>query len=333
MYAGFSPGSDVVSCTWSTGMTEEAVIEEEHDHHQVNGGARQLLIALLIVVVVMVAEVVGGLLSNSLALLGDAGHMLVDALALSISLMAIWIARRPADTAKTYGYHRVEIIAALTNGIILVLVAVFIFYRAYQRLLEPPEVDAALMMGIAAIGLVANLAGILLLRRARHTSINIKAAVWHILGDTISSCGVIVGGIIIAVTGWGIVDPVIAIVIGTIILWGAVRLVRESSDILLEAVPAHIQMSEVSQVMMNVPGVRDVHDMHIWTITSGIYALSAHILIDDQTVARSAEIVRAVEEKLARHFDITHTTLQLECEKCEGCSEGLVCDITRQEVN
>jgi cobalt-zinc-cadmium efflux system protein len=283
--------------------------------------------------VVMVAEIVGGLLSNSLALLGDAGHMLVDALALSISLIAIWIARRPADTAKTYGYHRVEIMAALTNGVILVLVAVFIFYRAYQRLLEPAEIDAALMMVIAAIGLVANLVGMLLLRGARHTSINIKAAFWHILGDTISSFGVIVGGIIIAITDWRIVDPIIAIVIGTIILWGAVRLVRESSDILLEAVPGHIQMEEVGQVMMNIPGVRDVHDMHIWTITSGIYALSAHVLIDDQTVARSAEITRVVERELTRRFNITHTTLQLECEKCEGCSEGLVCGITRQEAH
>jgi cobalt-zinc-cadmium efflux system protein len=313
-------------------MTEEAVIRAESEHHQVTGGARQLLITLLIVVVVMVAEIVGGMLSNSLALLGDAGHMLVDALALSISLIAIWIARRPADTTKTYGYHRVEIMAALTNGVILVLVAVFIFYRAYQRLLEPPEVNAALMMVIAVIGLVANLTGILLLRSARHTSINIKAAFWHIFGDTISSCGVIVGGIIIAATGWGIVDPVIAIVIGIIILWGAVRLVRESSDVLLEAVPGHIQIGEVAQVMMDVPGVRDVHDMHIWTITSGIYALSAHVLIDDQTVARSAEITRAIEQELTRRFNIAHTTLQLECEKCESCSEGLVCGITRQQV-
>jgi len=311
----------------------EPIMHEEHDHHQVIGGTRPLLFALLIVVVVMVAEIVGGLLSNSLALLGDAGHMLVDALALSISLVAIWIARRPADTAKTYGYHRVEIMAALANGIILVLVAVLIFYQAYQRLLDPPEVEAPLMMGIAAVGLVANLAGILLLRRARHSSINVKAAFWHVLGDTISSLGVIIGGIIIAITGWGIVDPIIAIIIGTIILWGAVRLVRESSDILLEAVPGHIQTDDVGRAMMNISGVRDVHDMHIWTITSGIYALSAHVLIEDQTVARSAEISRVIEQELALRFQITHTTLQLECEKCENCSEGLVCGIARQETH
>lgn len=309
------------------------MMRDEHDHHQVVSGTRPLLFALLIVLAVMVAEIVGGLLSNSLALLGDAGHMLVDALALSISLIAIWIARRPADTAKTYGYHRVEIMAALTNGVILVLVAVFIFYGAYQRLLEPPEVEAPLMMGIAAVGLVANLAGMLLLRRARHSSINVKAAFWHVLGDTISSVGVIIGGIIIAITGWGVVDPIIAIVIGVIILWGAVRLVRESSDILLEAVPGHIQMDEVGRAMMNISGVRDVHDVHIWTITTGIYALSAHVLIEDQTVARSAEISRAIEQELARRFQITHTTLQLECEKCESCSEGLVCGITRQEAH
>jgi len=306
---------------------------DEHNHHQTAGGTRPLLFALLIVLVIMVAEIVGGLLSNSLALLSDAGHMLVDALALSISLIAIWIARRPANTAKTFGYHRVEIMAALANGVILALVAIYIFYRAYQRLLEPPQVEASLMMTIAAIGLVANLAGILLLRRARHTSINIKAAFWHVLGDTVSSLGVIVGGIIISITGWGIIDPIIAILIGAIVLWGAVRVVRESSDILLEAVPKHIQMGEVGRTMMNVSGVRDVHDMHIWTITSGIYALSAHVLVEDQTVARSAEIARAVEQELSRRFQITHTTLQLECEKCESCSEGLVCGITRQETH
>jgi cobalt-zinc-cadmium efflux system protein len=308
-------------------------VHDEHNRHQVAGGTRPLLFTLLIVVVIMAAEIVGGLLSNSLALLSDAGHMLVDALALSISLIAIWIARRPADTAKTFGYHRVEIMAALANGVILALVAVFIFYEAYQRLLEPPEVEASLMMTIAAIGLVANLASILLLRRARHISINIMAAFWHVLGDTVSSLGVIIGGIIISITGWGIVDPIIAILIGAIVLWGAVRIVRESSDILLEAVPKHIQMGEVSQAMMNISGVRDVHDMHIWTITSGIYALSAHVLVEDQTVARSAEIARAVERELARRFQITHTTLQLECEKCESCSEGLVCGITRQEAH
>ncbi len=298
-------------------------------HHLAESGPRRLLIALVIVVVIMVVEVVGGLLSNSLALIGDAGHMLVDALALAISFVAIKIAQRPATTSRTFGYHRVEVMAALTNGGILLLIAAYILFEAYQRFRDPPEVETTLMLVVAGVGLAANLTGMALLRRVRHSSINVRAAFWHILGDTIASVGVIAGGIIIAVTGWGIVDPIIAVVISCIILWGAFRLVKESTDILLEAAPGHLEVAEVNRAMLAVPGVLDVHDMHVWTITSGIHALSAHLLIEDQTVARSAEIARAVEQNLSERFSISHTTLQLECERCEGCPAGLMCDISR----
>ncbi len=287
-------------------------------------GSRPLKMVLAIVLVVMVAEVIGGLISGSLALLGDAGHMLVDALALGLALFAMTIARRPATPTRTYGYHRVEIMAALANGTTLLLLAFYIFYEAYQRFLEPPVVQAPLMLLVASIGLVANLSGVMLLRKASRQNLNIKAAFWHITGDTISSVGVIVGGIIIAATGWYIVDPIIAVFIGVIILWGAVRLVKESADILLEAVPGHIEIGEVVEIIKNVSGVEDVHDIHVWTITSGIYALSTHLVIEDQTVSRSAEIVAAVNRDLTRYFNITHTTLQLEC---ESCPTGLVCEI------
>jgi len=296
-----------------------------------NRGSQRLKYALLIVVIILVAEVIGGIMSNSLALLGDAGHMLVDALALGISLFAMTIARRSATPTRTYGYHRAEIMAALANGVILVLVAVYIFYEAFQRFLDPPEVQTTLLLVIAGIGLVGNLGGIMLLQGASHGSLNIKAAFWHILGDTISSVGVIVGGVIIAVTGWGIVDPIIAVFIGVIVLWGAVRLVRESADILLEAVPAHIEIERIIAVIKQVPGVREVHDIHVWTITSGIYALSTHLLIEDQMVSRTGEIVGAVNRELAQNFKITHTTLQLECEKCEDCPSGFICNISRHE--
>ena len=289
-------------------------------------GGKPLKIALTIVLVIMVFEVIGGILSNSLALLGDAGHMLVDALALGLALFAVTIARRPATPTKTFGYHRVEIMAALANGTALLLVSAYIFYEAYQRFLEPPLINTPLMIGVAVIGLVANLTGILLLRRASRRSLNIKAAFWHIVGDTISSVGVIVAGIIISVTGWRVVDPLIAIFIGGIILWGAVRLVSESVDILMEAVPKHIQVDKVIEIIKNVPGVEDVHDIHIWTITSDIHALSAHLLIEDQRVSKSAEIVETVNRNLGRHFNITHTTLQLEC---ESCPTGFICDINK----
>jgi len=183
----------------------------------------------------MVAEVIGGIFSGSLSLLGDAGHMLVDALALGLSLFAMTVARRPATTTKTFGYHRIEILTALANGSILVLVSAYIFYEVYQRFLEPPTVRTPLMLTIAIIGLLANLCGVILLNQASRRSLNIKAAFWHIVGDTISSVGVIIAGIIILLTGWYIADTIVALVIGLIILWGAVRIVGESIDILLEA--------------------------------------------------------------------------------------------------
>ena len=299
--------------------------------HQTSGSSRPLKFALVIVLGIMIIEVVGGILSNSLALLGDAGHMLVDALALGLSLFALTLARRPATRSKTFGYHRAEIMAALINGTILVLVSIFIFYEAYWRFITPPAVETPVMLVVASVGLITNLIAIWLLRRMSHRSLNIRAAFWHIIGDTISSVGVIVGGIIIAFTGWYIADPIIAVFIGAIILWGAVRIVRESTDILLEAVPKHIRIEDVISAIKSVPGVEEVHDIHVWAITSGIHALSAHLLIEEQTISQSAEIVEAVNGILSEQFNITHTTLQLECEKCESCPSGIICNISQPE--
>ncbi len=288
-------------------------------------------VALAITAVILVAEIVGGLISHSLALLSDAGHMLVDVLALAISLWAIYTARRPSTSTRTYGFHRVEIMAALANGTILVVVSLIIFYEAYQRLSNPPEVKTPIMLIVAAIGLVANGVEIYLLRRATHGTLNVKAAFWHILGDTISSVGVIIGGLIIMFTNQAIVDPIIAAVIGVIILWGAIRLVRDSVEVLMESVPKNIPIASVVEALKNVPGVEDVHDLHVWTITSGIVALSAHLMIHDQMISRSTEVVDAVNRDLAERFDIRHTTLQLECNKCERCPTGVVCNISRPE--
>ncbi|MFC1873531.1 cation diffusion facilitator family transporter [Chloroflexota bacterium] len=224
---------------------------------------KPLQITLFLVIVVMVAEVIGGIFSNSLALLGDAGHMFVDALALGLSLFAIHIARRPVTPAKTYGYLRVEILAALTNGIILLLISIYIFYEAYQRFIEPPVVKTPLMLLVAVIGLTANLIGMLLLRKASHGSLNVKAAFWHVLSDTISSVGVIVGGVIMLVTDWYVIDPIIGIIIGCIILWGAFRILKESANILLESVPGHIQIDEVIDTVKSISGVQGIHDIHI----------------------------------------------------------------------
>jgi cobalt-zinc-cadmium efflux system protein len=301
-----------------------------YSHHEASTDYRRLKITLAIVLSVMVTEILGGIYSGSLALLGDAGHMLVDALALGLSLFAMTIARRPATATKTFGYHRFEILAALANGTILFLVSAYIFYEAYQRFLEPSPVKTPLMLVIAAIGLFANLGGVMLLRKAGQRSLNVKAAFWHIMGDTISSVGVIIAGIVILLTGLYIADAIVAVVIGAIILWGAVRIVGESADILLESVPKHIEVAQVIDSIKDVPGVNEVHDIHVWTITSDIYALSAHLVIDDQMVSKSVDIVRGVRQALAQRFNISHTTLQLECESCPA---GIVCEIDRHETS
>ena len=308
---------------------EDNVHTHDIDNHQETiSSYRRLEFTLAIVLVIMVAEVIGGILSDSLALLSDAGHMLVDALAIGLSLFAMTIARRPATATKTFGYHRVEILAALTNGTVLVLVSVYIFYEAYQRFVAPPAIKTPLMLTIAIIGLLANLAGVMLLNKSSQHSLNVKAAFWHIIGDTISSVGVIIAGIVILLTGWYIADTIAAFVIGVIILWGAGRIMGESVDILLEAVPKSIETASVIDIIKSIPGVNEAHDVHIWTITSNIYAMSAHLVIDDQTVSKSVDIVRAVRKELAQRFNISHTTLQLEC---ESCPTGLVCELDKHD--
>ena len=293
--------------------------EHVHERHSsITANQRRLLIALAITGLMTVVELVGGVLSNSLALLGDAGHMFTDTLALGLSLFALTLARRPASQNRTYGFHRAEVLAALTNGAILILISVYIFYEAYQRFVEPPEVRGGLMLTVAAIGLVANLVGILILRSASRDNLNVRGAFLHMWGDTVSSIGVIAAGIIILVTGWTTADPIISIVIGLLILRGAVALVLESSDILLEAVPKHLDVVRISNAVSRIKGVRDIHDVHLWTITSGMYALSCHVLIEDQMVSNSTQIVGEINQSLSREFGIGHSTLQLECEECQN---------------
>jgi cobalt-zinc-cadmium efflux system protein len=305
-----------------------AQTQKMQEHTEAKVDFRRLQIYLVILLLIMAAEVVGGLLSGSLALLSDAGHMLVDALALILSLLAITVARRPATATKTFGYHRWEILAALANGTFLILVSVYIFYEAYQRYLHPPEIKTPLMLIIAVIGLAANLGGVLLLNSSSHRSLNVKAAFWHVIGDTVSSVGVIIAGIVISITGLYVADTIAAFLIGCIIIWGAVRIVNEASDILLEAVPKNMEIGTVIEAIKRLPGVKEVHDVHIWTITSDIFALSAHIEITDQMVSKSVDLVNMVRREMAERFNIGHTTLQLECDTCPS---GLVCELDKSD--
>jgi len=293
----------------------------EHTHtplFRLEAAQRGLSIAILITATVMVVEVVGGILSNSLALLSDAGHMFTHFIALSLTLLAIRVARRPATQMKTYGYYRAEILAALANGIILIFLALYIFFEAYLRFLQPPEIRGPIMLGVAIVGLGANFVVLLALRRTRSESINVRGAFLHVLSDTLSSVGVITAGVIIMFTGAYIVDPLVGFLIGAMILIWAIGLIKEAGGILLEAAPKHIDMRKITREVKKVKGVRDLHDLHVWTITSGMYAMSGHLLIEDQMVSKAAEILNEVNELLRLKFGIAHTTLQLECAKCKG---------------
>lgn len=293
------------------------------EEHTLAKGERGIILVFTITALIMLVEVIGGILSNSLALLSDAGHMFTDTFAIAMTLLALRLSQKPATPTKTYGYLRMEILVAMVNGATLVFISLFIFYEAYQRFLNPPFVNSPLMLTVAIIGLLANLAGLFLLRENSRENLNIRSAFLHIAGDAISSIGVIFAGTVIFYTGWFIIDPLISVLIGLIILHGALRLVSESSNILLEAVPEHIDMNLLIAEVKRARGVRDFHDVHIWTITSGVYALSGHLLIEDQMVSESSEILSSVNSLLKQKFGIGHTTLQLECEACEG----VVCDL------
>jgi len=275
-----------------------------------------MLIVLSVTALVMVAEIIGGLLANSLALLSDAGHMLTDILALGLSIIAMRFAQKPPTASKTFGLYRLEILAAFFNGILLLFISFYIFYEAYQRLVHPEEIKGLFMLVVAAIGLLANGFAIIILRKSALKNLNVKSAFFHIVGDTISSGGVIVGGLVILYTGWYIIDSFIGIFIGMLILRGAYSLVRESVDIFLEATPKDINVEKMLSDLRKIEGVKDIHHLHLWTITSGIYAMSAHVLIKDLLVSRSAQILRQIETLLLNKYNMEHTTIQFESEFC-----------------
>jgi len=300
--------------------------EHEHGHeHDIaqglskvhGGGKKDLLIAFSITLLMMVAEVIGGLLSNSLALLSDAGHMLTDNLALLLSFFAMTFASLPATDRKTFGFYRLEILAAFVNGIVLVLISLYIIYHAYLRMIHPQPVQGMLMLVIAVIGLVANIIGALFLFKHSHTSLNIRGAYLHIVGDALSSVGVVIGGVIILYTGWYLIDPILSIMISLVIIFGAWSLVKESVTILLESAPAHMNIDTIAAEIAKLKGVREAYHIHLWSITSGVYALSAHVLIDDQMVSDSRELNDRIRKLLSEKFKILHSTIQLECEKCD----------------
>jgi cobalt-zinc-cadmium efflux system protein len=258
-------------------------------------------------------EVVGGLLTNSLALLADAAHMLTDVGGLGLALFAAWMSSKPATPAKTYGYYRVEILAALANAVVLFLVAFFILYEAFRRFQEPPEVASLPMMGIAVVGLAVNVVGIWLLRRAAKESLNMQGAFLEVVSDLLGSVGVIAAAGVMWATGWWYADPIFSVLIGLVILPRTWRLMKQAVNVLLEGTPAHLNLADVEQAMLAVEGAAAVHDLHIWTITSGVDALSAHVVLDPAIEPVSADtLVERMAAVVKERFGIGHTTIQVE---------------------
>ncbi|HEX4802203.1 MAG TPA: cation diffusion facilitator family transporter [Myxococcaceae bacterium] len=276
------------------------------------GDRWRLITALLLTAAIAIAEVVGGYLTNSLALMSDAGHMLTDICALGLSLVALWFAGKPANVKKTYGYYRLEILSALANGVLLLGITVIILTEAYHRFLHPEPVRLGPMAMVTAVGLVANIAALKILHERE--SLNIRGAFLHVFGDTLSSVGVLAGAAVMWATGWYQVDAIISAAISVVIVLGAYRLVRDAVDVLLEAVPAHVDLAAVRQLMSRIPGVVAVHDLHVWTISSDIYALSAHLVVLDPMVCNNDEILSSVKHELFDQFGIDHTTIQIESE-------------------
>ncbi|MGH2920486.1 MAG: cation diffusion facilitator family transporter [Gaiellaceae bacterium] len=282
-----------------------------HRHGLERGRSRRALaIVFALTASYTVVEFVGGLATSSLALLADAGHMLGDTASIALALFASWLAARPATAQLSFGYRRAEILAALANGVALVAVAIWIFVEAVDRLSDPPKILGGWVLAVAGVGLVVNLVAAAILERASGESLNVRAAYRHVLADLAASAGVIVAALIVVTTGWRYADPIVGVAIGLLVLGSSWTILRDSLSILLESAPAGIDAHEVGRRMASSEGVVEVHDLHIWTITSGFPALSAHVLVraDDDCHARRREL----EAMLAEEFDLRHTTLQVE---------------------
>src|SRR5215203_7141830 len=285
-----------------------------HDHgHTVgarDGNRRALAMVLALTAGFTAVEIVGGLLTGSLALLADAGHMLSDNLSLGVALFASWLAGRPATPEKSFGYRRAEILAALANGVTLVAISIWVFVEAYSRLIEPAEVLGGPMLAVAALGLLVNAVGAAILYRSGGESLNVQGAMRHVLADALGSVGAMVAAAIIILTGWRYADPLVSIAIGILILGSSWTLLRDSTNILLEATPRGLNADEVGRKMAATEGIIEVHDLHIWTITSGFPALSAHVLVGGQEDCHARR--RELETLLDHEYGISHTTLQVD---------------------
>jgi cobalt-zinc-cadmium efflux system protein len=301
---------------------------KEHGHHSHGSNRRRLIAVLLLTFAYMLAEAIGGFLTNSLALLSDAGHMLADVASLMLALLALWFAARPITTRKTYGYYRMEILAALANGAALVVISLLISYEAFHRIKSPETVKGFEVTLIAIGGLAVNAVSAFVLHSASRENLNMRGAFLHVIGDALGSVGAIVAGVLIWQWGWVLADPLISIAMCLLIIYSSWQLIRESVNILLEGTPSHINIRAVVDAMHSVPGVTDVHDLHVWTISSGMEALSAHVTIETGVAHRAA--LKALQTQLRSGFNIGHVTIQIESPDEAESPGGKLYKITRK---
>ena len=289
-----------------------------HDHR--SASRRSLSFALALIMVYMVVEVVGGLVSGSLALLADAGHMLTDGAAIGLALLAIWVSGRPASIEQTFGFHRTEILAAMLNALSLWLISALIFFEASRRFNDDLQVDGGLMLGVGAVGLLVNLAAAWALHRSSGESLNVEGAFLHVVADLLGSVAVVAGGILVLAFEWNIADPIFGIVIGVLILASSLRLLWKVVHVLMEGTPSHLDLHHLCQRLEELEGVTGVHDIHAWTITTGYDALSAHVTADPTVMQDPNPVLQALRDIASSEFGIGHVTIQLEDSK-DGCVE------------
>ncbi len=293
--------------------------KEKHTHlHDLDSTLKsRLVLSIALTAIIFITELVGGYLTNSLALMSDAAHVFMDVFALSLSWFAIYISEMPPSETRTWGLHRVEVFVSFINSLVLFVLTLFIFYEAYHRFLSPEPVKSAGMMVVAMVGLVVNLVVALWLRHYAGSDLNVRSAFIHVIGDAAASVGVIIGAIVIYYTGWFAADPLISVLIGMIIIYGAYGIIKESSHILLEGVPKDIDFNKVMEDIKSANGISSVHSLHIWSICHNVYALSAHLDIIPTQRWRMGEIFDEINEKLADNYHIFYTTLQAECSGCD----------------
>ncbi len=303
-----------------------------HTHtHQNGGGTGTALRWSLVATFAFVAiETAAGIQAHSLALLSDAGHNFTDALALLLAWIAFYLQSKPADESKTYGYHRAGVLSAFVNALTLLALSAWIFYESALRLRRPEPVNETIMLAMAGLGLLLNGGIMWALRSARHRDINVRSAFVHMLGDALGSVGIIAGAIIIRQTGWNVVDPILSALIGGLIVWTALDIVRESLNILLEGLPRGLRLNDVTEAMRSVDGVLDVHDLHIWSLGSSAHALSCHVLINDVPPSASDRILRGLNHMLEERFHIGHTTVQFEHVGCRISENGCAIPVSME---